>query len=380
MGVFTYIESDTGSNANISSATAVGAYTSTGDKMIMCDVSIDAVAGNGDYVMYVTRQIGGSGSSYVILPKTTMAAASGETAISAQSGWITVRNADVLTCYVDGTSDDTSTPDWTTRWFEMAGASSTDIAAAVWDEAISGHNTSGSFGAKNQKVVPSESVDDYKADVSALALEATLTAIKGEGWTDETLAALMTAIEAISAGGATADEIWDEALSGHASAGSAGKALSDILTDTGTDIPALIAALSAWQATNVTSSVASGSITDVRGSSWSIAIEDLTLDSNKQQFAIKRHAGDADAQALLLVDSATGLLTLNGVSTGLTAADASLVYSGTTLTLTVKAHITAQLPDGAWKYGIQYVTAAGLVEEPYGGTFTVSPDVVRAAS
>jgi hypothetical protein len=218
---------------------------------------------------------------------------------------------------------------------------------------------------------------------TGLALEATLTAIKGAGWIDETLAALMTAIEAIetgSGGGATADEIWDELLSGHTSAGSAGKALSDILTDTGTDIPALIAALSAWQASAVTSAVSSGTITDVRGSSWSIAIEDLTLDSNKQQFAIKRNAGDLDAQALLLVDSATGLLTLNGVSSGLTAGDASLVYAGTTLTLTVKPNITAQIPSGAWKYGVQYVTAAGLVEEPYGGTFTVSPDVVRAAS
>jgi hypothetical protein len=229
----------------------------------------------------------------------------------------------------------------------------------------------------------SDAAATYQADVSALALEATLTAIKGAGWIDETLAALMTAIEAIetgSGGGATADEIWDELLSGHTSAGSAGKALSDILTDTGTDIPALIAALSAWQASAVTSAVSSGTITDVRGSSWSIAIEDLTLDSNKQQFAIKRNAGDLDAQALLLVDSATGLLTLNGVSSGLTAGDASLVYAGTTLTLTVKPNITAQIPSGAWKYGIQYVTAAGVVEEPYGGTFTVQADVVRAAS
>jgi len=119
MSAFTYIETDTGSNANITSATAVGAYTATGDKLIMVDVSIDQVAGNGDYVMYVTRQIGGAGSAYVILPKTTMTAASGETAISGQSGWITVRNGDVLTCYVVGLAGDTTTPDWTTRWFEL---------------------------------------------------------------------------------------------------------------------------------------------------------------------------------------------------------------------------------------------------------------------
>lgn len=40
--------------------------------------------------------------------------------------------------------------------------------------------------------------NQYKADVSALALESTLTALKGLGWTDETLVALMTAIEAIT--------------------------------------------------------------------------------------------------------------------------------------------------------------------------------------
>lgn len=120
MATLTHIETDTGTNVNISSATAIGSYTSTGDKLIMCDVSIDAVAGNGDYVMYVKRQINGAGSAYVILPKTTMTAASGETAISAQSGWITVRNGDVLTCYVDGLAADTSTPDYTTRWFEAA--------------------------------------------------------------------------------------------------------------------------------------------------------------------------------------------------------------------------------------------------------------------
>lgn len=141
MAVLTHLETDTGTNVDISAATAVGAYTSTGDKLVMCDVSIDAVAGNGDYVMYVTRQIGGSGSAYRILPKTTMAAASGETAISGQSGWITVRNGDVLTVYVDGLAGDTSTPDWTTRWFELAGVTAAAVADAVLDEAVVGSYT-----------------------------------------------------------------------------------------------------------------------------------------------------------------------------------------------------------------------------------------------
>lgn len=146
MAVFTHLETDTGTNINISGATAVGAYTANGDKLVMCDVSIDAVAGNGDYVMYVTRQIGGSGSAYRILPQTTMAAASGLTAISAQSGWITVRDDDVLTVYVDGLAGDTATPDYTTRWFELAGVTAAAVADAVLDEATSGHTSAGSFG------------------------------------------------------------------------------------------------------------------------------------------------------------------------------------------------------------------------------------------
>ena len=115
-----FIETDTGTNVDISAAVAIGAYTADADRLIIVDVMIDAVAGDGDYEMYVTKQIGGSGSAYKILPKTTMTAASGETAISGQSGLIAVRSGDVLTVYVDGLAGDTTTPDYTTRWFELA--------------------------------------------------------------------------------------------------------------------------------------------------------------------------------------------------------------------------------------------------------------------
>ena len=115
-----YLETDTGTNVDISAATAIGAYTADADRLIIVDVMIDAVAGGGDYVMYVTKQIGGAGSSYVILPKSTLTAAAGETAISGQSGMIAVRSGDVLTVYVDGLAGDTTTPDPTVRWFEMA--------------------------------------------------------------------------------------------------------------------------------------------------------------------------------------------------------------------------------------------------------------------
>jgi hypothetical protein len=48
------------------------------------------------------------------------------------------------------------------------------VADAVWDEATADHTTGTTFGGKNQKVVPSETINDYKADVSALALQASV--------------------------------------------------------------------------------------------------------------------------------------------------------------------------------------------------------------
>jgi len=53
-------------------------------------------------------------------------------------------------------------------------------ADAVWDEAIADHDGAGSFGLKNQNAVPSETLNDYKADVSALATAAGLATVDGK--------------------------------------------------------------------------------------------------------------------------------------------------------------------------------------------------------
>jgi len=57
--------------------------------------------------------------------------------------------------------------------------SAADIADAVWDEAIAGHTAGTTFGGKNQRVVPSETLNDYKADVSGLATSAALAIVDG---------------------------------------------------------------------------------------------------------------------------------------------------------------------------------------------------------
>lgn len=60
-----------------------------------------------------------------------------------------------------------------------AAVTAAGIADAVWDEAIADHTSVGSFGAKNQKVVPSETINDYKADVSGLATTTALSTVSG---------------------------------------------------------------------------------------------------------------------------------------------------------------------------------------------------------
>lgn len=257
MAEFKHLETDTGTNVDISSPTAIGSYTATADKLVLVDVSIDAVAGNGDYVMYVKRKIGGTGSDYIVLPKTTMTAASGETAISGQSGWITVRDDDVLTVYVDGLAGDTATPDYTTRWFELAGVTAAAVADAVWDEATSGHTSAGSFSKAVTDILADTGTDGVKiasGELSTVATASSITALDGKidtidnfldteiadiladtnelqaeladgGRTDLLIDAIKAKTDTIAAAptaASVADAVWDEAIADHTSVGSFG--------------------------------------------------------------------------------------------------------------------------------------------------------------
>jgi len=115
-----FLETDTLSNQNITSALEIGAYTADADRSIIVQFFADQVAGNGDYIFYATLQIGGAGSAYQYVPKTTATVASGVTAIAGQSVIINVRSGDVVKVYLIGLAGDTTTPDTIVRWFELA--------------------------------------------------------------------------------------------------------------------------------------------------------------------------------------------------------------------------------------------------------------------
>ena len=335
MAVLTYIETDTGTNVDISAATAVGAYTSTGDKLVMCDVSIDAVAGNGDYVMYVTRQIGGSGSAYRILPQTTMAAASGLTAISGQSGWITVRNGDVLTVYIDGLAGDTSTPDWTTRWFELAGVTAAGIADAVLDEATSGHTSAGSFSKAVTDILADTGTDGVKiasGELSTVATASSITALDGKIDTIKAKTDLMNA-SAIT---------YAPNVIGTTITLLRGDTFTAFLPDTG--------ALTGYQSIDFT-----------------VKSDKLQTD-DEATIRIRKNASGVDDGLLRLNGAAptteTGSITINDEATG-------------DIAITLDETATKELSTGSYSYDVQLITAT-IVKTLTAGKLTVISDVTRA--
>ena len=134
--------------------------------------------------------------------------------------------------------------------------------------------------------------------------------------------------------------------------------------------------IATWSAAAINASYSAGAISQIRGNTWGFDADNLTLDDTLIQLVIKNNANDQDDDAILMIDNVTGLLRVNGAAG--TAGDASLAYAGTTLTVEVAASVTAQLPAGTYRYGIQSIDGSGVVSEVYGGIFTVTADIVRA--
>lgn len=108
--------------------------------------------------------------------------------------------------------------------------SAADVADAVWDEAIADHTTATTFGGKNQKVVPSETINDYKATGFS-------THSAADVWSVATRVLTANTNLSIPAVADIADAVWDEASTGHTDAGKAGQQLwtdlDAVLADTG---------------------------------------------------------------------------------------------------------------------------------------------------
>jgi hypothetical protein len=106
------------SNQDISSALLVCTYTADAAREIFVRLFADQIAGNSDYVAYITIQRAGVGSAYQIVPITTAAVASGVAAIGLITISFPVTNTDVVKVYLTGAAGDTTTPDIITEIWE----------------------------------------------------------------------------------------------------------------------------------------------------------------------------------------------------------------------------------------------------------------------
>lgn len=145
------------------------------------------------------------------------------------------------------------------------------VANAIWDELIADHTGAGSFGAKNQKLVPSETINDYKADVSAVALEANVeghvTTVLGT-YDPPTKAELDSGLAGLNdpTAAAVADAVWDEQSAGHTDVGKAGAQIWTkidlILVDTGTTLNNMLEAIDNFLDTEIAAILADTSAMD----------------------------------------------------------------------------------------------------------------------
>lgn len=112
MAQLTNISTSTLSNQNISSALLLHTFTNTTRlRKIYIDVFADQLAGNGNYVIYATRQRSGAGSAYEVGARTTVAVPSGITAQMFPTIALMAGATDVIKVYLVGLAGDTTTPD-----------------------------------------------------------------------------------------------------------------------------------------------------------------------------------------------------------------------------------------------------------------------------
>jgi len=263
----------------------------------------------------------------------------------------------------------------------------------------------------------------YKADVSALALEATAQSILTDTGTalPTDIAALPTAVE-------NADQVWEEALADHSgTVGSTAEALNAAGAAGDPWITALPGAYVAGQAGYIVGTTITGALTSIAGAVaaaaaavWAYATRTLTQTAQQIGDAIDGstitiHRGDEfneqmtdlgaipadrtafwftvktdpedddDDEAIIQIKETTGLLYLNATAaTVAQAALASLTVDDEAtgdVTIWISDSITAALArTSGISYDFQYLDAGGEAHTLASGTLAVTADVTRATT
>jgi len=297
-------------------------------------------------------------------------------------------------------------------------ADAVDAAALKADavaEIQSGLATAGEYDAALAAIqVDLDNPAQYKADVSALALEATLTAVKGAGWTTQTLVALKAVVDAILADTGTDGvvvashttaakaEIQAEAEDAlkaydldHLIKTSAGnekptvgsyldrvmnKSASQTFNAATDSLEAIRDTLSSAEIT-VVSAVDGGTITVVPYTTWEFTIDRLADLSdalpNGVFFTAKEKETDADAVSILQVQEGVGLKYINGAAGTVSKATLTVAGSEDAITVRVNASVTgiAGVRELVWDIK-KLVTSGEDADQVAKGTFVIAVQAV----
>jgi DNA-binding transcriptional regulator YhcF (GntR family) len=145
-----------------------------------------------------------------------------------------------------------------------------------------------------------------------------------------------------------------------------------------------------YSPTNILS-ISSDALTFVRGDMVTYVFEDITdlatfTGSDIAYFTLKKNYQDLDSEAILQIDSDTGLLILNGQKVAVASnakAELTVDVAAETITLEIDADISKQLPYSTsdYYYDVELVIDGGSgfdnVVTPVIGTFTLTRDVTR---
>lgn len=329
--------------------------TITGSNPYKFSVTLPALTAGQRVDMYITATISGIATAAIVASEqadthllsdgVTLGATQGAITWGQQKILANIAGQGALEIY---NSNATGRGLYTRGQYGQFNYSSIDNGAGVFNQAIGTGASAQKNSASGVSSIGLNNAGVYK-NVSGFdseqALEATLTAMKGAGWTTETLAALHVLIDAI-------------------------KAKTDLIT-TGTTL-------------TIASAVVGSTITAHRGDTLSAALENIGALTNysKLWFTVKRDYDDADSAAVIQIEKTGGLLYLNGAAgtTGNGSLTINDVASGD-VTIVLNASETAKLSPGNYQYDIQILRSAGTpVSTLTYGEFVVPADVTRATS
>lgn len=373
---------------NIASAASVYDFTASASAKIQFLVKLNNAAGNGDYIAYLTHQWLGVSGTAVMLPKTTAAAASGETVIEFLSLDMNVKNTDKVSVMIDGLAGDTSVNgairivsdnpsvfDYTTDTVLLPASAYTTMASGTWNYSP---RTLTSFGtlvadiwnnptrllsafgftvATNSDANVTTIVTDYARRTGDYS---TLTA----GQVDTQLSSIHGAGSWLSGGGgSTAADVWtygDRTLTQ-----TAPQVIQSLVDNTQINV---------YKST--TFSVLLTNLPDFTGwqKMWLTVKENSNLEVPDTESIIQLQLTAPTGTA------SDGLLYINRDPATLT--DGYLtVLSTTSLQMKVSANVTGNLPPKTLYYGIKYVNSVGdVVALADGGEFVIHHSTSKKVS